>query len=423
MPHFPKPAEGSWTEHWPEISLAPVDYSDSVDPAYYELEREAIFKKTWLMVGRVEQLPRVGSYFTKELQVASTSVILVRGKDKEIRAFYNICRHRGNKLVWNDYPAEETSGTCRTFTCKYHAWRYELDGQLAFVQQEGEFFNLDKADYGLVPVRCEVWQGFIFVNLDRGAAALADYLGELGKGLEGYPFHEMTEVFTYRAEVGSNWKLFIDAFAEFYHAPILHMKQAVKDEAAKLAAIGFEGLHYDLKYPHSMVSSWGGMSPPKDPSMVKPIERVLRAGLFGPWQRPDIDGLDELPPGLNPSRNPKWGVDSFHFFPNFMLLCWAPGWYLTYCYWPTGVDSHIFESSLYFVPAKTAAERLQHELAAVTFKEYGLQDANTLEATQRSLAGRVITQFPLCDQELLLRALHQASRDYVKEYTDGASAR
>jgi phenylpropionate dioxygenase-like ring-hydroxylating dioxygenase large terminal subunit len=422
MPHFPKPAEGSWTEHFPEISLAPVDYSDSVDPAYYELEREAIFKKTWLMVGRVEQLPRVGSYFTKELQVASTSVILVRGKDKEIRAFYNICRHRGNKLVWNDYPAEETSGTCRTFTCKYHAWRYELDGQLTFVQQESEFFGLDKGDYGLKPVRCEAWQGFIFINLDPDAAALADYLGEMGKGLEGFPFHEMTEVFTYKAEVGSNWKLFIDAFAEFYHAPVLHMKQAVRDEATKLAAIGFEGLHYDLKYPHSMVSSWGGMSPPKDLSMVKPIERVLKAGLFGPWQRPDIEGLDPLPAGLNPSRHPKWGVDSFHFFPNFMLLCWAPGWYLTYCYWPTSATSHVFESSLYFVPAKTAAERLQHELAAVTFKEYGLQDANTLEATQRSLNGRVITEFPLCDQELLLRALHQASRDYVKEYTDGASA-
>ena len=422
MPHFPKPAEGSWTEHWPEISTAPVDYTDSVDPAFYELEREAIFKKTWLMVGRVEQLPRVGSYFTKELHVADTSVILVRGKDKEIRALYNICRHRGNKLVWNDYPGEEVSGTCRTFTCKYHAWRYELDGKLAFVQQEGEFFNLDKGQYGLKTVRCEVWQGFIFINLDPGAAPLADFLGEMGKGLEGYPFHEMTEVFTYKAEVGANWKLFIDAFAEFYHAPILHMKQAVKDEADRLAAVGFEGLHYDLKYPHSMVSSWGGMSPPKDLSMVKPIERVLKAGLFGPWDRPDIEGLDELPPGLNPSRHPKWGVDSFHFFPNFMLLLWAPGWYLTYSYWPIGVDSHIFESSLYFVPAKTAAERLAHELAAVTFKEYALQDANTLEATQRSLKSRVITEFPLCDQELLLRALHQASRDYVKEYTDGTSA-
>jgi phenylpropionate dioxygenase-like ring-hydroxylating dioxygenase large terminal subunit len=422
MPHFVKPAEGSWTEHYPELGTSPVDYTDSIDPAYYELEREAIFKKTWLCVGRVEQVPRTGSYFTKELAVADTSLIIVRGKDKEIRAFHNLCRHRGNKLVWNDFPGEEVKGTCRVFTCKYHAWRYELDGALSFVQQEEEFFNLDKDQYGLKPVRCEIWQGFIFVNLDPAAAPLADYLGDFGKNLEGYPFHEMTEVFTYKAEINANWKLFIDAFAEFYHAPILHMKQAVKDEADKLARVGFEGLHYELSNPHSMVSSWGGMSPPKDINMVKPIERVLKSGLFGPWTRPNIDGLDELPPGVNPSRHPKWGVDSFHFFPNFMLLLWAPGWYLTYTYWPTAVDKHIFETSLYFVPAKTAGERLAHELAAVTFKEYGLQDANTLEATQRMLKARVVSDFPLCDQELLLRALHKTSRDYVKEHLDGPGA-
>jgi phenylpropionate dioxygenase-like ring-hydroxylating dioxygenase large terminal subunit len=275
MTHFPKPAEGSWTEHWPEISTAPVDYTDSVDPAHYELEREAIFKKTWLMVGRVEQVPRVGSYLTRELHVADTSVIIVRGKDKQVRAFYNICRHRGNKLVWNDYPDREVSGRCRVFTCKYHAWRYELTGDLSFVQQEGEFFNLDKSQYGLKPVRCEIWEGFIFINLDPGAAPLLDYLGEWGKDLAGYPFGEMTEVFTYRAEIGSNWKLFIDAFAEFYHAPILHMKQAVRDQADKLAAVGFEGLHYDLRYPHSMVSSWGGMSPPKDLRTTRSARRSV----------------------------------------------------------------------------------------------------------------------------------------------------
>jgi phenylpropionate dioxygenase-like ring-hydroxylating dioxygenase large terminal subunit len=421
MPHFAKPAEGSWTEHYPELGTSPVDYSDSVDPAYYELEKEAIFKRTWLQVGRVEQVPRTGSYFTRELAVADTSLVIVRGKDKEIRAFHNMCRHRGNKLVWTDYPGEEVKGTCRVFTCKYHAWRYELDGRLSFVQQEEEFFGLDKSEYGLKQVRCEVWQGFIFVNLDPAAAPLADFLGEFGKNLEGYPFHEMTEVFTYKAEINANWKLFIDAFAEFYHAPILHMKQAVKGEADKLAAVGFEALHYDLASPHSMISSWGGMSPPRDLRMVKPIERVLKAGLFGPWERPSIDGLDELPAGLNPARHPKWGVDSFHFFPNFMLLFWAPGWYLTYNYWPTAVDRHVFETSLYFVPAKTAAQRLAHELAAVTFKEYGLQDANTLEATQRMLKARVVSDFPLCDQELLLRALHKTGRDYVKEYLDGTA--
>ncbi len=69
--------------------------------------------------------------------------------------------------MWNDYPNEETSGTCRQFTCKYHAWRYDLDGSLAFVQQESEFFDLDKDNIGLVQVACDVWEGFIFINLDR----------------------------------------------------------------------------------------------------------------------------------------------------------------------------------------------------------------------------------------------------------------
>ena len=75
---------------------------------------------------------------------------MVRNTAGEVKAFHNICRHRGNKLVWNDMPLEETSGVCRQFTCKYHAWRYDLDGNLTFVQQEGEFFDLDKSRYGLV---------------------------------------------------------------------------------------------------------------------------------------------------------------------------------------------------------------------------------------------------------------------------------
>jgi hypothetical protein len=169
-----------------------------------------------------------------------------------------------------------------------------------------------------------------------------------------------------------------------------------------------------------MISSWGGMAPPKDPSMVKPIERELRSGLFGPWDRPDIAGLDPLPTGVNPARHRSWGTDSFVLFPNFMLLIWAPGWYLTYHYWPTAVDKHLFEANLYFVPAKTARDRLAQELAAVTFKEYALQDGNTLEATQTMLKGRYVTDFPLNDQEILLRHLHKVVRDYVKEHADAA---
>jgi phenylpropionate dioxygenase-like ring-hydroxylating dioxygenase large terminal subunit len=420
MAHFSKPEAGSWTEQYPELGTGPVSYEDSISPEHYELERKAIFGRTWLNVGRVEQLSRKGSYFTKELDAAGTSVVIVKDREGTVRAFQNICRHRGNKLVWQDYPGEETAGVCRQFTCKYHGWRYDLEGALTFVQQESEFFDLDKAEYGLVSVRCEEWEGFIFVNLDPdNDTSLRDYLGPMAAGVEGWPFGEMTQVFKYRAEVGANWKLFIDAFAEFYHAPILHAKQAVSEESNKLAGYGYEALAYDIEGPHGMVSSWGGMSPPADLDMVKPMERVLHSGLFGPWERPDIDGLDDLPPGINPSRHRAWGVDSFVFFPNFMLLVWAPGWYLTYHYWPTSYHSHTFEGTLYFAPPRNATERLRQELAAVTFKEYALQDGNTLEATQTMLESRAVTEFPLNDQEILLRHLHKTARDHVDAYLQG----
>jgi phenylpropionate dioxygenase-like ring-hydroxylating dioxygenase large terminal subunit len=417
MPHFTKPAEGTWTGHYPELGTGPVSYEDSIRPEFYERERDAIFGRTWLNVGWVEQLPKRGSFFTKELDAARTSVIVARGMDDEVRAFHNICRHRGNKLVWTDFPREETSGVCRNFTCKYHGWRYTLEGDLSFVQQEEEFFDLDKSDYGLASVQCDVWEGFIFVNLDpANTTPVREYLGELGKGLEGYPFHELTQVHRYRADVGSNWKLFIDAFAEFYHAPVLHAKQAVANESAKLQGYGYEALAYGIDGPHGMVSSWGGMSPPKDLSMVKPVERVLRSGLFGPWDAPDI-GLDELPPGINPARHKAWGTDSFVFFPNFMILIWKPNWVLTYHYWPTSYNTHIFEGTCYFAPPKSARERLAQELAVVTFKEYALQDGNTLEATQTMLESRTgVKQFPLNDQEILLRHLHHTVHNYVDEY-------
>jgi phenylpropionate dioxygenase-like ring-hydroxylating dioxygenase large terminal subunit len=422
MSHFPKPPEGSWTEHL-GLDTGPVSYEDSISPAQFELERDAIFRRTWLNVGRVEQLPRRGSYFTRQLDAARTSVVVVRAADGDdgVRAFHNMCRHRGNKLVWNDYPREETSGTCRQFTCKYHGWRYDLEGQLQFVQQESEFFDLDKAGFGLVPVQAEVWQGFIFVNLDpENTSSAREYLGALGAGLEGYPFHLMTQVHKYRAEVGSNWKLFIDAFMEFYHAPVLHAKQSVDEESRKLQGFGYEALSYGVEGPHSMVSSWGGMSPPKDLAMVKPIERVLRSGLFGVWEGPDVGAL---PPGLNPARHPAWGVDSFLFFPNFMLLVWKPGWYLTYHYWPTTYNTHSFEGTLYFAPPANAFERLQQELAAVTFREFAFQDGNTLEATQTMLESRAVAEFPLCDQEVMLRHLHATARRYVEDYKAGLPGR
>src|SRR5262245_33342195 len=93
MSSYVKPSEGSWTEHYPELGTGPVSFDDSISPAFFERERDAIFRTAWLNVGRVDDLPRRGSWFTKDLVAARTSVLVVRGMDGEIRAFHNVCRH------------------------------------------------------------------------------------------------------------------------------------------------------------------------------------------------------------------------------------------------------------------------------------------------------------------------------------------
>ncbi len=308
MARYPKPAEGTWTEHYPELGTEPLSYEDSISPEFYELERDAIFKRAWLNVGRLEEIPRTGSYFTKNIEAAKASIIVVRGQDGEVRAFHNVCRHRGNRLVWQDVPQEEVSGTARQFSCKYHGWRYGLDGACTFVQQEGEFFDLDKADYSLVPVHCEVFAGFIFVNFAKEPSqTLRDYLGPMLLGVEEYPFDQMTDRYAFRVECKANWKVFSDAFQEFYHAPIVHVGQHPRQLRAMITENGYEAPYYQVEGPHGVVTTAGSLHRVQDmpPENVKPADLVTRSGLFGPWEHSD---LGELPPGNQPGQDQPMGV-------------------------------------------------------------------------------------------------------------------
>ncbi|WP_436792033.1 aromatic ring-hydroxylating oxygenase subunit alpha [Yinghuangia sp. YIM S10712] len=410
MAMYPKPAEGSWTEHYPEVGTGLVSYEDCISPDFYEAEREAVFKRAWLNVGRVEDVPRTGSYFTKEIAVAKTSVIIVRDKGDKIRAFHNVCRHRGNKLVWQDYPGEEVSGNARQLTCKYHGWRYGLDGACTFVQQESEFFDFDKSRYGLVPVHCEVWAGFIFINLAKEPEQpLRDYLGGMITPLEAYPFERLTSRYDFSAEVDCNWKIFLDAFQEYYHVPVLHSQEATPAARPKTMT-GFEAPHYQLDGPHRMVSTssiprrlW-----PED--YQYPIEMATRSGLFGPWNEPDLGE----PGGVNPGGIKDWAMDNFQIFPNMEILIWSNGWYLVYRYWPLSHSKHRFEGTLFFPPAQTVSDRVAQECAVVMFKEFALQDAGTLTGTQTGLASRAARDdFHLNDQELLVRHFHKHIYEWV----------
>ncbi|MCK9904301.1 aromatic ring-hydroxylating dioxygenase subunit alpha [Frankia sp. Cpl3] len=428
MGRLTKPLEASWTGRYPELGTGLVSYEDSISPEFYELEREAVFRRAWLNVGRVEQLPRKGSFFTKNLAVARTSLIVARDLDGTVRAFHNVCRHRGNKLVWEQTPTTETSGICRQFMCKYHGWRYGLDGQLKFVLQEEEFFDFDKAEFPLVSVHCEVWEGFIFVNLsDEPSQSLLEFLGPMVRGMEGYPFHLVTERYAFRAQLNSNWKIYLDAFQEYYHASVLHSQQQVP--SLRSFESGFKTPYYQTDGPHRVVSTGGWKGVPRHllpHDQMYPIEPNLEAGLMGPWQRPDIPELEpaNLPAGLNPGGLDPWSISNFQIFPNFVILIYERGWYLTYQYWPTSHNTHEWEMSYYFPLSRNASERIRHEATAVISKEAGLQDAGTLDGTQLGLESRVIDRYPLSDQEITVRHLHKVTDDWVRSYLrDGKPVR
>ena len=137
-----------WTLDYPELGTGPLPVAPYVSPEYFAQEREKIFSRTWLCTGkRVEEIPQPGDYLVQDIAVGKTSVLLVRGKDGVVRGFHNVCKHRGNRLAWQE------RGSCRSgVTCKFHGWTYAPDGRLVGVPEEDMFFDFDKRDYGLSPV-------------------------------------------------------------------------------------------------------------------------------------------------------------------------------------------------------------------------------------------------------------------------------
>ncbi|MHA3020329.1 aromatic ring-hydroxylating oxygenase subunit alpha [Mycobacterium sp. BMJ-28] len=405
------PARRSWTERYPELGTAPIPFRDSISPEFYELEREAIFKRAWLNVGRVEELPDRGSFITKGIEAAGASIVLIKGQDDRIRAFHNLCRHRGTVLVPNGGPGHDVSGTRDEFVCAHCGWRYGTEGTLTHVPNEASFVGFDTADYALAPVHCDVWAGFVFVNFDQTPRqSLRDFLGPMLTGLDDYPFGKLTERYDWTAHNNSNWKIFADAFQEYYHVPSLHSQQV--PDAVRNPNAGFTCGHFQLDGPHRLVSTAGTRRWLLAPEYMYPIERATRSGLVGPWRTPDIG---DLPEGLNPGGIEPWGISNFQIFPNTEILIYG-GWYLLYRYWPTAHNTHRFEAYTYFHPARTVRERIEHEVAAVVLKEFALQDAGMLGGTQAALEYDVVDEFPLNDQEILVRHLHKEAVDWVAAY-------
>ncbi|BBY38046.1 (2Fe-2S)-binding protein [Mycobacterium mantenii] len=410
---FEKPPVGSWTEAF-GLDTGAIAYEDSFSREFYELETEAVFRRSWLNIGRVEDLPRRGSYFTKELRFLNASLLIIRGMDDEIRAFHNVCSHRGNQLVWDEFPGQETKGTCRAIACKFHGWRYGLDGSIQYVHNAAEFFDLEPERLGLPKVHLEVWAGFIFINLEKEPRhSLREFLGPDVVKLESYPFEKMTQTYVMESTIKANWKLFLDAFQEVYHVPYVHGKlNNPTGPATGVDKVPFM-IPFFGKYGKHRLFTSGGQNANANVRSARPLDELFKGGFFGPIPVPDIGPLGD---GINPARLPNWGLDSWQLYPNFVILCWSRNWYITYHYWPTDVNEHKFVFSAYFVPPRNATERLSQEYTISTMREFAIQDANTLAATQRMIETNARREFFLNDQEVLIRHLHKVVTDDVAAY-------
>jgi phenylpropionate dioxygenase-like ring-hydroxylating dioxygenase large terminal subunit len=200
------------TSAHPELGTGPIPVAPLISPELFALEQERIFKRVWLRVGRVEEIPKAGDFKVKHLAFARTSATLVRGRDDRIRAFHNLCTHRGNKIVQE--TGNETVGHTRNhaFSCRFHAWTFDTTGVLRGVAREDAFCDLDKGRLGLKPIACEVWEGFVFVNLDpRPRWSLREFLGEIGTHFAGVPYGEASYRFQYSTVLDCNWKVCLHA--------------------------------------------------------------------------------------------------------------------------------------------------------------------------------------------------------------------
>jgi phenylpropionate dioxygenase-like ring-hydroxylating dioxygenase large terminal subunit len=387
---------------YPEMGTGPVPIEPYISADYYALEVEHIFKRVWLYACRMEELAAAGDFVVADLAVCDTSVVLVKNGRGEIRGFHNMCSHRGNKIAYDQ------SGQVDSFACRFHGWSYSLDGELTFVPDQDNYFDIDKSCLGLTPVHVDVWEGFVFVNVDpEPRETLQEYLGELGAGLHGYPFAAVSgKAHKFETVVNANWKLVKDAFQEVCHTPYQHRRSLPDayrngdNPHTRLIDIAVVG-------HHGRASLFGNVHHVPSPVAAHAYAHgsTIVSAALGNEATPEISA-----PGVNPTNSPDWSYELNVFFPGFFVAV-ARGSYFAHQFLPLGVDKTLWQSMICYPEPQTLAEQFSQEYSRVMFRDIMCEDGRQIEETQDVLKSGAKQHFILKDEELLIRqGLYEGDR-------------
>ncbi len=379
------------------LGTDPVPAAPYYDPAWFELEREAVFKRCWLNLGHVCELPEPGSFIRRELEVAKASILVVRGKDGEIRAFHNVCTHRGTQLV------DEAQGKRSKFSCPYHMWTFGDDGALLNAPDFAQF-NVDKADCALKQVAVEVVAGLIFVNLGQPERSLREELGDLADRMEALPVASATTFAEYHYEIGANWKLTYDNFQENYHLRFIHPRTG--------AAAGGEDNpfgypeRYGFQGEHRTQRIWTNPDPGEPTKVMASAYQRVGMALAS---RDLLGGED--------------GKDYFALFPNFFLFG-SPGQHFVHNVYPVESNRSRGVIRLYWVGEDSnASERFAREYSMVVARDIHSEDRAVIERGQRGLESGALDVIHLQTNEALIRHLFNAVEARVEAYKAELEAR
>lgn len=348
--------------------------------AFFELERDRLFGRSWLILSREEEIPEPGDYIVREIEVLGASILVTRGKNGTVRSFHNVCSHRGNQVVWDD------RGNASRFLCRYHNWTYASDGKLIGVPDEASFERLDKAKCGLTPIATEVWEGFVFVNLERQpSTTLKQYLGEMGDYLTGIQYMYADNPIVIEAELDCNWKVACDAFSEAYHIPAIHANTIGKTFSSqdnKFAHI-LSGRFFG---PHRSAALYG--NPDYVPTEEARVERLAYEAM-GTANVVAAGNLSELAdylthPAVNFPKSGSWVHDVHVIFPNFHIDT-GQGGFLTHQFWPISTNRCRYEARFYIKDAEDSRTRFMQESYIARVMEVLLEDLSNVKRTQRGI--------------------------------------
>ncbi len=361
-----------------------------VSPEFHNLEREHLWPRTWVMAGRVEDIPSPGDYYQfKDLGVP---LLVVRGTDGRIRCFYNTCQHRGAPVVRDD------RGSSRRLRCQYHSWTYEIDGgTLVALPDERDFVDLDWQQRCLPPVSCEVFAGFIFLNRDPNAEPLADWLGPAAEMFAPFQAESLREVFRESVVVPCNWKVTAEAFLEVYHFKHIHSHNGVSILDNRGAAMGL--------YPN-------GHS-----RMITPFssQRCEMAGMTGwdDWKPVDhgpFPTIETVPPMVDSTST------AVSLFPNIIIPLGKFGFPIN-LFWP--IDHRTTRLDwIYYGPKDWDGDELP-EHWQVRRKQYNQimdEDMRNMAPMQESMESPALTGIPINYQERRIWHLHEQIDRIIGEH-------